>query len=145
MEGQGMDYRRFGSHYLVRIDRGEEVMESLMKMCKKEGILLGSVSGLGAADYAKIGIYRVADHQFEGKEYFGEQEVSSVVGTITQKDGEPYLHLHANLCDDDMNIHGGHLTACRISGTCELTVTVFEGYVGRVQDEETGLMKFDFQ
>ncbi len=140
-----MDYRRFGSNYMVRIDRGEEVMESLLKMCRKEGILLGSVSGLGAADYAKIGIYRVADHQFEGKEYFGEQEISSIVGSITQKDGEPYLHLHANLCDDNMNIHGGHLTACRISGTCELTVTVMEGSVGRVKDEETGLMLFDFQ
>ncbi len=140
-----MDYRRFGTNYMVRIDRGEEIMESLTKMCKKEGILLGSVSGLGAADYAKIGIYRVADHQFEGKEYFGEQEISSIVGSITQKDGEPYLHLHANLCDDNMNIHGGHLTACRISGTCELTVTVMEGSVGRVKDEETGLMIFDFQ
>ncbi len=52
-----MEYRKFGSHYLVRIDRGEEVMESLMKMCREERILLGSVSGLGAADYAEIGIY----------------------------------------------------------------------------------------
>ncbi len=139
-----MEYRRFGGHYLVRIDRGEEVMESLLNFCRAEKILLGSVSGLGAADYAKIGIYRVADHKFEGKEYFGEQEVSSIVGSITQKDGEPYLHLHANLCDGDMNIHGGHLTACRISGTCELTVTVMDGYTGRKYDDVTGLNLFDF-
>ena len=139
-----MEYRRFGSHYLVRIDRGEEVMESLVQLCRAEGILLGAVSGLGAADYAKVGIYRVADHQFEGREFFGEQEVSSIVGSITEKDGEPYLHLHINLCDENMNIHGGHMTACRISGTCELTVTVLEGHVGRKHDEETGLNLFAF-
>ena len=139
-----MEYRKFGDHYLVRIDRGEEVMGSLTALCKEEHILLGSVSGLGAADYAKVGIYRVSDHQFEGKEYFGEQEVSSIVGSITEKDGEPYLHLHINLCDDNMNIHGGHLTACRISGTCELTVTVLDGHVGRMYDEVTGLNIYDF-
>lgn len=139
-----MEYRKFGDHYLVRIDRGEEVMESLTALCKAEHILLGSVSGLGAADYAKVGIYRVSDHQFEGKEYFGEQEVSSIVGSITEKDGEPYLHLHINLCDDNMNIHGGHLTSCRISGTCELTVTVLDGHVERMYDEVTGLNIYDF-
>jgi predicted DNA-binding protein with PD1-like motif len=139
-----MEYRRFGSHYLVRIDRGEEVMESLTQMCREEGILLEAVSGLGAADYAKVGIYRVADHQFEGREFEGEQEVSSIVGSITQKDGEPYLHLHINLCDDNMNIHGGHLVRCRISGTCELIVTVLEGHVGRAYDEVTGLNLFEF-
>ena len=139
-----MEYRRFGSHYLVRIDRGEEIMESLTQMCSKEGILLGAVSGLGAADYAKVGIYRVADHQFEGREFSGEQEISSIVGSITEKGGAPYLHLHINLCDGNMSIHGGHLVACRISGTCELTVTVLEGQVGRAYDEETGLNLFDF-
>ncbi len=139
-----MEYRKFRNQYLVRIDRGEEVMESLTAFCKAEHILLGSVSGLGAADYAKVGIYRVADHQFEGKEYFGEQEVSSIIGSITEKDGEPYLHLHVNLSDDTMNIHGGHMTECRISGTCELTVTVLDGHVGRKHDEVTGLNLFDF-
>ena len=139
-----MEYRRFGLQYLVRIDRGEEIMESLTELCRREGILLGAVSGLGAADYAKIGIYRVADHQFEGREFTGEQEISSIVGSITEKDGEPYLHLHINLCDDDMIIHGGHLSACRISGTCELTVTVLEGHVGRIHNEVTGLNLFDF-
>ena len=134
-----MEYRKYGDHYLVRIDRGEEVMGSLTTLCKEEHILLGSVSGLGAADYAKVGIYRVSDHQFEGKEYFGEQEVSSIVGSITEKDGEPYLHLHINLCDDNMNIHGGHLTACRISGTCELCVTRLDGEAGRKYDPATGL------
>lgn len=139
-----MEYRRFGAHYLVRIDRGEEIIESLIQMCREEEILLGSVSGLGAADYAKVGLYRVEDHQFEGREFIGEQEISSIVGSITEKDGQPYLHLHINLCDENMNIHGGHLTACRISGTCELTVTVLEGHVGRAHDEVTGLNLFEF-
>ena len=43
-----------------------------------------------------------------------------------------------------MNIHGGHLVRCRISGTCELTVTVLEGHVGRAYDVVTGLNLFAF-
>ena len=139
-----MEYRKFSSHYLVRIDRGEEVMESLTKICNKEKILLWSVSGLGAADYAKVGLYRVDGHQYESREFVGEQEITSLVGSITEKNGEPYLHLHINLCDDGMNIHGGHLSACRISGTCELTVAVLDGHVGRGYDDVTGLNLYRF-
>ena len=46
-----MDYRRFGNTVVVRIDRYEEVMEKLAEICEKEGILLGSISGLGAASF----------------------------------------------------------------------------------------------
>ena len=140
-----MEYRRFRSHYLVRIDRGEEVMESLTQMCREEGILLGAVSGLGAADYAKVGIYRVADHQFEGREFEGEQEVSSIVGSITQKDGEPYLHVHLTCSRRDYTCIGGHLLKARVNGACELLVKDFgPTHAGRKFDPETGLNLYEF-
>ena len=33
-----MDYRRFGDNLVVRIDRGEEVVGTLMALCEKENI-----------------------------------------------------------------------------------------------------------
>ena len=33
-----MDYRQFGDRYVLRIDRGEEVLEQVEKLCRMEGI-----------------------------------------------------------------------------------------------------------
>ena len=43
-----MEYRKFGSTYILRIDRGEEILESITALCRKEKIYLGSISGIGA-------------------------------------------------------------------------------------------------
>ena len=139
-----MDYRKFGNTYVIRMDRGEEIVRTLTDFCKKENVTLGSVDALGAADHAVIGLYDVETREFHKKTFDEPLEISSLHGNISTMNGEIYLHLHINLCDENMSIHGGHLVACRISGTCELTVTVLEGQVGRAYDEETGLNLFDF-
>ena len=45
-----MDFRRFQDTYVVRMDRGEEVLASLTALCREEGIQLASVAALAAAD-----------------------------------------------------------------------------------------------
>ena len=41
-----MDYRRFGDTLLVRIDRGEEILEQVKTVALKENIQLASVQAL---------------------------------------------------------------------------------------------------
>lgn len=140
-----MEYRKFGeNHYVVRIDRGEEVVSSLYHLCKEEKITAGEVVGLGAADHVSVGLYNVAEQKYHAKSFDGEMEITSLIGNISVMNGAPYLHIHINVCDPDMNIHGGHLTECRISATSELMVTVLDGTVGRKQDSVTGLNIYDF-
>lgn len=52
-----MEYRKFGNDYIVRIDRGEEILESLAKVCKAEHILLGTLNGLGAVGEVTLGVF----------------------------------------------------------------------------------------
>ena len=117
-----MEYQRFEDTYVVRLNRGEEVTECLQALCKQEGIRLGEVSGLGAADAAVVGLYNVSERKYYKKELRGMMEITSLVGNITEKDGEVYLHIHINLCDENLAVHGGHMNSCRISATGELLV-----------------------
>ena len=71
-------------------------------------------------------------------------EISSLVGNISEKDGEVYLHLHANFGRKDYTVVGGHLLSCVLNGACELVVTRFHCKVGRRFDEETGLNLYSF-
>jgi len=49
-----MEYRKFADTYVIRLDKGEEIISSLQAICEKENIRLGSVEGIGAADHAVI-------------------------------------------------------------------------------------------
>ena len=42
-----MDYRRFGNKYVVRLEKGEEIVESIKTLCRENNIRLGTVSGIG--------------------------------------------------------------------------------------------------
>ena len=39
-----MDYRRFENKIVVRIDKGEEIIEKMLEVCKKENVLLANVN-----------------------------------------------------------------------------------------------------
>ena len=141
-----MEYRKFGDTYVLRLERGEEIIASLSDLCRKEDLKLAAVEGLGAADYAVIGLYDVGGRVYHKTELHGPMEITSLTGSISRKDGEPYLHLHINLCNQDMHVLGGHLNECRISATAEIFLREIPGEVGRQLDEKvTGLNLFRFQ
>ena len=141
-----MDYRKFGDKIVLRIDRGEEVMSSIMELCEKEKILLASIEGLGAADHLVMGLYDVGRQEFNETRLDIPLELTSIVGSVTEMDGKPYLHVHITAVDSQGHAYGGHLKEVRISGTAELFITVIEGHVGREKDRitDTGLNLFKF-
>lgn len=139
-----MECKRYGDMAVVRIDRGEEVVEQLEVACRQLGIRYGSVTGLRAGDKAEIGLYEVETQVYHKHVYEGEFEIANLVGSISQMDGDYYAHLHITLADASQLIQGGHLNACRISGTCEIFITCFEADFGRKKDPVTGLNILDF-
>ena len=103
------------------------------------------VDALGAVDRAVVSVYDVPTRTFYRKEFNEAMELSNLCGTVTRKDGAPYLHLHATLCDTDLNAHGGHANELHVSATCEMVVRLIPGQVGRQPDEGIGLNLFSFQ
>ena len=133
-----------GNHYVMRVDPGEEILEKIGILCKKENIRVGSAVGLGASNRAVVGLFDTVNKVYKKKELTGPMEITSLVGNISTKDGETYLHFHVNLCDEEMRIQGGHMNACYVSATAEITVTKSEGTVERSMDEEIGLNLYRF-
>jgi len=134
-----MKYWQFGNTYMVRIDLGEEIVESLKKLCEETHIRLGRVEAIGASDQAVIGVY-----DLDKKEYYPENirefmEITSLNGNITTMDGKPYIHLHATLADQHHAVHAGHVIEMRVGATCEMFITVLDGEVSRKKDEALGI------
>ena len=140
-----MEYRKFEDKYIVRIQKNEEIMEQLKILCKKEDIKLGSIEGLGAAKEVEIGLFNTETKEYKTTILNGMFEITSLIGNISTKDGETYLHCHINISDESLNVKGGHLVRAVISATGEIIVTKINGTVDRRLDEEVGLNLFLFE
>lgn len=139
-----MKYKRCGDTVVLRVDRGEEIVSAVKEVCAKERIACAEVSGIGAVDRAVVGLYRVAEKKFCPNTFEGELEMTSLLGNVTQKDGEGYLHVHAAFAGADGQSVGGHLSEAVVSGTAEIFIRILPGGVGRMPDPVTGLNLFDF-
>lgn len=139
-----MEYRRFEDSYVVRLNKGEEVITSLKQLCKDENIKLGEITGLGASNFVEIGVFNVNTKEYNTKKFEGMFEITSLVGNVTTKDDDVYLHIHINFGDEEGLVKGGHLVKATISATSEIILRIIEGNVGRKLNPEIGLNLFDF-
>ena len=139
-----MEYRKFGDTYLVRLDRGEEILEQVKALAQGENIALASVQALGAVDQFTVGVYDTEKQEYKANEFSGAFEIVSLMGTIDQKDGQFYAHLHMSAGDEQGRVYGGHLNRARISATCEMVVRELPGRVDREKDSQTGLNLWKF-
>lgn len=139
-----MEYRKFDDTYVVRLNRGEEVIESLKDLCKNENIELAEIKGLGASNLVEIGVFNVNTKEYNTKIFEGMFEITSLIGNVTRKDGEVYLHIHINFGDEEGLVKGGHLVRSIISATSEIVVRRINGKVGRKLSNEIGLNLLEF-
>lgn len=140
-----MEYKRFGSKILVRIDKDEEILEKVKELALKEKIRLAAVQALGATNSFTVGVYNVAEKKYYANTFSGSFEIVSLTGTINTMNGEFYTHLHMSAGNDKGEVFGGHLNRAVVSATCEMVVDVLDGTVDRAYDPVTGLNLFKFQ
>ena len=134
-----MKFQKFGNTYMVRMDKGEEVMEQLGILCKAEKITLAQVSALGAADHVVVGVYDLPNKAYHWEELDAFMEIAGLTGSVTMMNDQPYFHLHGTFADTHNVIHGGHVKEIRIGATCEMFLTIVEGEVTREYDPTLGI------
>ena len=139
-----MDYRVFKDKIVARIDMGEEICEQLKAICVKEGVKLASVSAIGAVGTFTAGVFSPETKQYRSNVFKGDFEIVSLLGTVTEKDGEFYLHLHMSAADAEGKVFGGHLNSATVSATCEMVIELIDGRVDRKFSDEVGLNLFSF-
>lgn len=134
-----MKFKRCDTKVIVRIDKGEEIVNTLKTLCKKLNIKLGTISGIGATNKVTIGLLDGKTKKYHSQEFIGDHEIAPLLGTITTMNGEIYLHLHVNVCNGEQKSFGGHLSSAVVSATFEGVIDIIDGEVDRVFDQNTGI------
>ena len=126
--------------HCIRLKRGEDLMDSIKKLCAEKQIAAGVVlSGVGCIssgrvrDASGVRIREITEHC----------EIVSLNGTVSAK----RCHIHIALSREDLTTIGGHLcSGCIVNTTCELVIGELPGVRYDVEaDTETGYDELIFQ
>ncbi len=133
-----------GYNYIVRLDKGEKLVEQLTRFVVDNQLTGGWVLALGGLAWAELGFYDLSAQQYEWQRLDELLELTSLQGNIAWQDGKPVLHLHATVSDASMHARGGHLREAEVAGTLEVFVHVWnKGELKRAPDAEVGLSTLD--
>lgn len=139
-----MEYKRFDKDIVVRIDKGEEILEKIKEVAIKENIKLATVTALGATNEFTVGVFKTEEKKYYSNLFQGDFEIVSLTGSINTMNDEFYTHIHMSAGDEKGNVFGGHLNKAIVSATCEMFIHVIEGKVDRELSKDIGLNLFKF-
>jgi predicted DNA-binding protein with PD1-like motif len=136
---------RDGTRWMLRLDDGQDLFESLAEFARREDLRAAAVvSGIGMFRRATIGYWDGS--QYQSQELTVPHEVVGLHGTIARADGAPSIHLHVAAAGPDHRLVGGHLIRATVGMLQEVLVDTFPGRTfGRPLVESFGLRLLDLE
>lgn len=136
-----MKVRDVETGFVIKLERGEKVLATLIDFCEKRGIKGGVLHAIGAVKNTEIGYYNLEKREYFFKLIPEDKEVASMTGNIALVDGKPFIHAHAVLSsmDDTLSCIGAHIKEAEVAVTLEVYLTPFPVTFERKYDEDTGL------
>ncbi len=131
--------RKIGSKWFIRLQKGEEVVQSLKEFCEQNQIKLGSISGIGACKNVTMGLYDPQKKEYFKRTFPEDMEMAALLGNVSTMNQEIYLHLHATFSNEKLEAVAGHLNEATICATGEIIIDQVEGTIDRKKDEEIGI------
>lgn len=139
-----MTWRFDGYNWLVRLEKGELLVEKLTELVKQENITGAWISGLGGALSAEIGFYDLVARAYKWQKLDKLLEITSLQGNVAWDGTEPVLHIHGTFSDENMQAFGGHVKELQVGGTCEVLLhRWYDKALTRSPDDQSGLKLLD--
>lgn len=144
-----MDYRRMNDICYIRVDKGEEIIDKILEVCKKEGIKSACFSGIGGCSRVEIQTFIPEEGSFETETIEGMLELINVTGNIVSDNAQLFHHTHAIFSFKEGTEHkmaAGHIKAITVLYTAEIELRpIIGGTIGRRYDPETGTGFWGFE
>lgn len=136
---------REGSRWMLRLDDGQDLFETISGFAQQENIRAGTVVfGIGMFRRLTLGYWDGS--QYQPRELTVPHEVVSLHGSIARAGGAPSLHLHAAVAGPDHTVVGGHLLRATVGAIQEILIETFPGRTfGRPLVESYGLKMLDLE
>lgn len=121
------------------LEAGTSLTDEIIRIAAMEKIETAKVEAIGGVKKLNLAYYNHAAKKYEEHGFDEFLEVTGLLGNITQKDGEPFLHAHGTFGRKDMSVVGGHLISATVFPFLEVVITPTSNRAKRRFDEKTGL------
>ena len=138
-----MKIKKFNNYYVLRLQKGEEIISALQAAARISKINSGFFFGLGVGKDLVLGYFDAQHKTYIKKAFEGEFEFSSFAGDVSRFEGETVVHCHVTITDKNFSAFGGHLFQGVIPATCEIIIFPFKKILERKKDRVTGLNLID--
>ena len=134
-----MKSRKEGSRVFIRLETGDEVLESLAEVAARYDVSGGWFQGIGAAKEVQLGYYDLERRDYDRTTIEGEVKIAPASGSLGRVEGRPFVHLHAVVSDRQCVPRAGHLFRAVTTATLEFVLFIADQPIERTRDEATGL------
>ena len=134
--------------HFLKLEKGEDVISSIVGYCKKKEITSGAVFGIGAVYTPSLGYFDLEKKEYITNVYDFNAEIVHCSGNIAinKETGEYMTHLHMAVGDPEGNTYGGHVMPNNtISVTGEFILFETDITLSRAVDEEFKLLLMDMK
>ena len=134
-----MRYQQFGARYVVRLESGEPVVETLSKFLDARGIGFAEISAAGALSAVTLGYWNAQSQKYQFRDFNEQVEVVSFQGNASLKHAKAFLHVHGVFGRSDYSTIAGHIKEAVVHPTFEVWLRTEDLAIRREHDEPTGL------
>jgi predicted DNA-binding protein with PD1-like motif len=120
-----LEHHAYGDQFFLRLDPGEELIESLRRFAAagdRHGNcdMYAITSGVGMVDGVALGFFCVPRDDYDVTHIDGVLDLNTVSGNVARRDGLWVPHVHVTLNRPDYSVCGGHVMSARTHITMEL-------------------------
>jgi len=127
---------------VVRLNKGEDLGESLASLIGSQRITVATVTGHGVLEAVILDAYDARSRAYsDARTFTGRLELISLTGHLSTREGNPDLYLHAAVARDTGNgveVLGGRLIEAQVIAV-ELTLLLHDDLTLERSPEATGI------
>lgn len=136
-----MQVARRGNALVLRLNHGEDVLESIAECVEEDKSTIILTTGLGMISEFELGYFD--NGEYVTKAFKEAHELLSMQGSVAS-DGDPRLHIHVAVADRSHNAFGGHLLRGKVWMSNEICLLRIDGLESRRQvdpEKKVGILQ----
>jgi len=119
-----MEVARDGPFVMLRLENGEDILESVICAAEDERSTLAVTTGLGMIADFELGFFDRGT--YIRKSFDAPHELLCLQGSISSE-GDSRVHIHATVADKEHRAFGGHLLRGKVWMSNEILLTKLDG------------------
>ena len=119
--------------------------QSLTEIAIQHNLKSGWINGIGAINNVEVGYYNLNSKGYMKKHFDSDFELTSLVGNISIKENNLFVHSHITFSDKYYKLWGGHLFDAQISAAGEFIIFPSHNSINRKMNNSVGLPLWCFE